>query len=687
MADILDKASEEDIKAELERRASENEGGGVSAFLKRLYKDYIPNTAKGALKGASAGATSLLTFPADLAASVANLVTDVPIPGEEIKKALGTAEQPSNGIERAAYNFSEGALPSAALGMLGGPGAAVVAGTVGGVLNMTGKTFFPNSPMMQAVTNMAPLGVSALRQAGRAIMPPATPKMQQDPVTGVHLTPGQTSGNLETLSKEEALRRGVKTSPLATQAYKAQDQGITSFFNTIQKTSGKIDTNPETLIPTVYKAFEAKDSSLIDSFKTANRQNFTAAERAGGGKAVIPTDNVLSKVDELIARFDNPEVPQMAGVSSAWKRVKAAYLEDVPAGAILGINGQPMIAASKKQNNITVERLQQNLAAWADAAKNGQYTPPGKAGNLFEGVAPGQVKGMARQVLNAYRADMDQAIAVGAPGAAQLKHARDQFKVGLEGINSWAGHPVVKHFSVENLSNLHPEQTYKMLSELENSQRVQAMAAIKTYDPDAWESIRVAAFKNKFDKALDPATGTLNTKKAFDTFNQLPDKEIAYLFPTKAEQSAAKSGLATLEQINRKNNFVNLDDQALNKAINEISSTAGAVYGAKGRYTTKLALDVVQSLLGRPQAVEQAAFLSFTPDGRALARAALSNKLDLNSIPKGSLEKYIQLSPFGRKVAVPVAASGIATQHQVTPETEIDLNAYEQEAKRRGLIP
>jgi len=669
----------EELEQEAERRKKER-GSDEGVFTK---------IGRGFVKGSSAGAAGLLSLPADIPAAALNAAgVDVPIPGQAWKESAGVAEPPTDPVERAAYNYGEGFTPAAGLGMVGGPAAAAVAGTVGGALNMAGKAFFPLSPALQALVNMLPLGVSVARQIGRNLMPTGKPKMVTDPETGTPLTPGQASENIEQLSKEEAMRRNVKTNPIATQAYEAQNQHITNFFKNVQKTAEKADIDPEIVYPKLYKAFENKNDTMITSFKQRNNRNFTAASAAGRGQPVIPMDGVLRKVNQLIANFDNPEIPGFSAMSSSWKRIKDAYLEEVsdPGSLILGANGQQAIPASTSivKNNVTIERLQQNLAAWADAAKTGSYAVPGKAGNMFEGVAPGQVKGFARQMLNAYREDMDTAIAKGVPGAAQLKFARDEFKNGLQEIEQWAAHPVVKNMSVEQITALEPEKVVKMFTELPNSQRLVAASAIKAQDPQAWEQIRVMSFRNYLKDAIDPKTKAFDPEKALTVFNKIPEKDLEYLLPTQAEKADFKSGMAVVEKLNKSKDYVKLDDEQLVKALDEISSLAGAIYGAKGRYVTKLTLDTLRNLAGRPQTVEQAAFMAFNPDGRALARAALSNKLDLNDIPKGSVEKYIQLSKFGRRVALPVAVSG-ATGAGIQKEQDPEMARLINEAQRRGL--
>lgn len=668
----------EELEQEAERRKK----------AKASEEGVMTRLGRGFARGSSSGAAGLISLPADIPAAALNAAgVDVPIPGQKWKESAGLQE-PEDPVERAAYNYGEGFTPAAGLGMVGGPAAAVVAGTVGGALNMAGKAFFPLSPALQALVNMLPLGVSAARQVGKAIMPTNKPKMVTDPDTGTQMTPGQASEEVELLSKEEVMRRNAKTNPIANQAYDAQQQHITGFFKNVQKTAERGDIDPEVVYPKLYKAFENKNDTMINSFKLRNNRNFTAATAAGGGKPVIPMNGVLSKVDQLIANFDNPEIPGFSAMSNSWKKVKDAYLEEVqiPGGVILGPNGQPLNPAQTKlvQHDITIERLQQNLAAWADAAKTGSYTAPGKAGNMFEGVAPGQVKGFARQMLNAYKSDMDAAIAKGVPGAKELKFARDQFKDGLTEIEQWASHPVVKNMSAEQITALEPEKIVKMFTELSPSQRAVAASAVRAQDPKTWEQVRVLAFREKMQEAIPKGTNTLDPEKAISVFRSLDKKDLDYLFPTKAEKAELESGLAVMDKLRKSKDFVKLTDEQLVKTLDEIESTAGAIYGARGRYMTKLALDVVRNVMGRPQTVEQAAFMAFNPDGRALARAALSGKLDLNDLPKGSLEQYIQLSKFGRRVALPVAVSGTAgmgVQKDQDPEMTRLLN----EAKRRGI--
>lgn len=63
--------------------------------------------------------------------------------------------------------------------------------------------------------------------------------------------------------------------------------------------------------------------------------------------------------------------------------------------------------------------MQKNLSTWSDAVYSGK-ADFGK-GNIFEGVAPGQAKGVAMTVLNGFRDALTKAIDEGVPGADKLK--------------------------------------------------------------------------------------------------------------------------------------------------------------------------------------------------------------------------------------------------------------------------
>lgn len=79
--------------------------------------------------------------------------------------------------------------------------------------------------------------------------------------------------------------------------------------------------------------------------------------------------------------------------------------------------------------------MQKNLSAWGEAAYSGK-ADFGK-GNIFEGVAPGQAKGIAISVLNGFKNSLDEAIDAGVPGADKLVDARDKFRQNIQKLSSF----------------------------------------------------------------------------------------------------------------------------------------------------------------------------------------------------------------------------------------------------------
>jgi hypothetical protein len=185
---------------------------------------------------------------------------------------------------------------------------------------------------------------------------------------------------------------------------------------------------------------------------------------------------------------------------------------------------------------IDIDRLQKNLSTWGEAAYSG--TANFGKGNIFEGVAPGQAKGIAIAVLNGFRKSLDEAIDNNVAGADELVEARDKFKANIARIEEFANRPLTKAFDVENVTDLVPEKVIADLKKLPISQR-QFLIDVMEKNPnievtEVLNSIR----REKFNDVLTAAQsrGAASTDPTFNiksALTELDNKkgEFADLFP------------------------------------------------------------------------------------------------------------------------------------------------------------
>lgn len=647
-----------------------------------------------AFGAASAGIdiTSLPFIPGDIVNEIVG--TEGPRAGKTYRKAFKQQKESDfPGYERF-FRFGEGAAPGAGFGFAaGGPLGAVVGGVGGGLANVSAKELFPESPVGQmAVQMVAPTGGGLLR-ARKAAVPSTertiTPSV--DPDTGLPITAGQRTGAPELLAEEQRVRGTLQGAPAAQQFDKAQAQSFEDFFDNIQQlqTSKKLtDTEISTGIIEQYDKF---NKGLINKFKAQNTTNFTNAKKVAGNADIIPTTNVQKEIDSLIAQYDNPEVPGLQAIANSLKKIKQELTTTKKTGGlIVSEKGVPIIpeTTTTKANNINIDRLQQNLSAWGDAAYRGTFASPGKNVSEFADASPGVVKGIARRVLTAFKNDLDEAAQSGVKGATALKDARDAYAKNIGAINEVASRPLNKYFDVASPSALVPEAVVKKFIGLPPSQKAEVASVLQSTRPDIWENLRERGFQTLMDKARNKGAAAnepkFNLSKFSEKLGELDDPAVSWLFPTKEEKNQFKAGLKLLQKVNQKGSFSDPTKGDMATALRTIQEGGGALGGAKIKYGVQFLTDAVRSVIGTADA-RKLSYLMFTPNGRQLIMEAAKGKPDLNKVGKLLDSFYLGTASSALTAKeVPTATERLGMS-QEDQSSFFTLEQLEAEAQSRGL--
>jgi hypothetical protein len=193
------------------------------------------------------------------------------------------------------------------------------------------------------------------------------------------------------------------------------------------------------------------------------------------------------------------------------------------------------------------------LSAWGEAVYSGK-ADFGK-GNIFEGVAPGQVKGIALSVLNGFRQSLDDAIDAGVPGAEKLKAARDNFKTNLATIEEFSNRPLAKYFDVPTTSALTAEDVLAKLSKVKPSERT-FLVDVLNKSPDGAMILDTATrtqFETLLDKARKSAAAAPEGSPNIDlkvVLRELNNKkgDFDWLFPNAADKTDALLAIQWLQK-------------------------------------------------------------------------------------------------------------------------------------------
>ena len=415
-----------------------------------------------------------------------------------------------------------------------------------------------------------------------------------------------------------------------------------------QKFSANPNLNAEQITQGIYKAYDNFATQLQNKFKATNTANFNKAKEEAGSSSIIPTNNVQQTIDRLIAQYDNPEVPGMQAIVGSLRRIKGELTTTTTTGGrLVDERGVPFAepTTTVSPNNISIDRLQQNLSAWGDAAYKGTYSVPGKKVSEFSDASPGVVKGIARQVLGAFRDDLNEAAESGVRGAGTLKQARDAFRENLQVLDDYASKPLVKYFDQPSANALVPEDVVTKFVNLPATQKADAAAVLRSARPDIWESLRSQGLGQILEPARIGDAAAAGSPKfdvgtALKQLGGLKDADIQWLFPTKEEKNLFRTGLEQIQRIQRRSSFMDLDPAQFNQAARTAAEGAGALKGAIAKYGVQTVVDSWRLMVGFADE-QKMAYMMFNPNGRQLIRELSKPNPNVDKVPTEAINTLV----------------------------------------------
>ena len=471
---------------------------------------------------------------------------------------------------RGAYEFGQAAAPATALSAAGLPGLFSrtplgLAGEFGvsGTTGVAAQQIAPDSPLAQLAIQASPYalkgGITTSRQA---LTRPTgqVPATVDDLLRVGRMTPGEATGSRVQLATEARVEGAPSIEAKGTGFRQAQAQDVSSFLDSVFKRASSQAVSPEQATTSAFTAFNNYGKSLTSQLRTQANKDFGEA-KATGGK--IDTTPVVSIVSEQLASIP-PEIAALAPVRNALQKIIDEY--SIPAqeakitpSTILGPTGEPAAvsitpAVPAGLREISIDRLQKNLSAWGEAVYSGK-ADFGK-GNIFEGVAPGQVKGIALSVLRGFRDSLDQASTEGVAGADKLIKARDNFKANLAKIEEYSNVPLTKYFDVETVSALTPEKVIDRLSKAAPSER-RFLAEVLQNSPDGaaiFDTVRKQQFNQVLNKASEAAAGAAADSPEFVVKSALTELgkrkgDFDYLFTNPKDKADALLAMQYMQKV------------------------------------------------------------------------------------------------------------------------------------------
>lgn len=693
-----------EIEAELQRRGETTSTGSV--FDKGSSLDEVKKFTTSLLKGSTKGIVDLVGGWGNLydylkESKDPNAFSSTGI-AQALNKLTGINIQSIPGY-RGAYEFGSAGAPAALATSMGVPGlfkpsTLGLAGEFGvaGTTGLLGQQIAPESPLAQLALQSTPyVAKSGLRSIGGMMTKPegTFPSVSetQSLANVGRLTPGELGLNRPQLATEAAVERAPSSGQKPVEFRQAQASDLESYLtNLFNKASGKT-LNPLETTQAVVTSFNNYGKSLASKLKSDARVDFNAAKSAGGLIDTTPVvDAITSKLGEI-----PPEVKALDPVKNAMQRIIDEYVTpEVPAqnipSTVLGPTGQPasvnVIPGTPASNlKINIDRLQKNLSTWGDAVYSGK-ADFGK-GNIFEGVAPGQAKGISMAVLNGFRDALDQAIANNVPGADKLVAARDKFKANIARIEQFSDRPLTKAFDVQNVTDLVPEDVMSKLKGLPPSQRQFLVDVMQNSPNPQVNEVLNTIRRSKFDDVLKSAQvqggaatdPTFSVKTALTELNK-KSGEFSDLFTNAKDLNDAKLAMNWMQRV-----LSSESPQMAGISGSEAYALGGAAGGsAQVRLGLKEVVPYIRNLVASPA---DFADVIFNPDYRkAMVDLATSKTMSqktvnaLKTLSKGSAALAARAGPM-----LETTAPQDQSQAPVQQETGPSLQDIEAELKARGI--
>jgi hypothetical protein len=618
--------------------------------------DFLRGAAGGAASG-GAGVAGLPLEIANLPNAISNYLagTGEPSPTQAMRQGLGVPNEPRSGAGQFAYNFMEGATPAAAITGAAtlNPALAAGAGLLGGVTNVAAKYYAPESPVAQTLFGLLPAGVAGLANVARTRVP-QVPKATALEDTSMTATAGQRTGSQALLRAEANVAATAEGQPIFKQAGLANVASAEDFANKIQTFSKNSNLTVTDIAKGTADAIDYQNNRVLNQFRVNNRKNFTAAKAEAGDERIFDTTNVNSSLDNAIATYGADTMPmELQAFAGKLKQVKANLIKESEPVTLLDAQGNPTVVKAQPETvKLTIDELQKNLESWGKSAKTGSYSEGGV--NLGE-VTSGTVKKLSRDVLNAFRQDLDAANLQGIKGADKLITAREEFKKGLNTVNEFQNQSLVKFFGdvkdptavIERLQNASPTERVTMFQVLQNSR------------PEVLDSLRSRALGN----VIEQAGGDL--PKLFTNLKDIAKQKAEagaintndFLFQTPLEKAKVNTLIRDLETVTRKVEIPKEPASALSRNTGE---AAGVGLGYKARLATNFAQDAWDSISGAVSSPEKLAWMMTNPNGQTLIResARLKAGQKLPNQMKSSLDFLASDALIGGTVSATAQAQG-----------------------------
>lgn len=591
---------------------------------------------------------------------------------------------------RGLFDFGQAAGPAVALSAAGLPGlfgrsATGLAGEglVAGATGVAAQQVAPDSPLAQLAIQASPYALrGGVMTARKSITSPTgqVPATVDDLLRVGRMTPGEATGSRVQLATEARVEAAPSIEAKGTSFRQAQSLDVESFLDSLFKRSSSQAKGAEETAQATVSAFNNYGKALTSQLRSQAAKDFGAAKSSGGK---IDTTPVVSIVSEQLANIP-PEIAALAPVRNALQRIIDEY--SIPAqeakvtpSTILGPTGEPASvsitpAVPAGLREISIDRLQKNLSAWGEAVYSGK-ADFGK-GNIFEGVAPGQVKGIALSVLRGFRDSLDQASTEGIAGADKLIKARDNFKANLAKIEEYSERPITKAFDVERATDLTAEKAVTRLVNATPSER-KFLVEVLNSSPDGtaiFDTVRRQQFNQILSKASEAASGAAADSPEFVIKAALTELgkrkgDFDYLFTNPKDKADALLAMQYMQKVLKSESTGSAGGL---KGGDVYATTRGFGGTSQTANLAKETVGLIRDIVANPNAFADVIFTPDTVKAMKEAQQATTVKKLTNVVTKlgdASAKFAPRVGPMVEtSQPVDISEQAPSKQQQITPE-------------------
>jgi len=310
--------------------------------------------------------------------------------------------------------------------------------------------------------------------------------------SGIPLSVGEETGSRMARMTEGGLRQSFMTADKARRFYSRQLETSLAKLDGIM---GKIDpTRPgqESAGSRIGDAFNGAVNRALDLRRHTAKRLFGAVDQAGANSPIIPTGQIVGKIDDLVSQLDVP------GAGDATKtliqRLKAVRKDYVPTT----INAAGDVVESEAIS-ITGAQASRLLSIWSTAAKG--------SGQVFKDIDKGQQRWVAREVLEGLNGALDDAIEAGGAGSATagaLRIARDAYRQDSQLIKELGQTTIGRLFN--SPVPVDPAAMAQRVAKMSGSELKRVLPILAREAPDVLPALRHSILSNALDAARAPAT-------------------------------------------------------------------------------------------------------------------------------------------------------------------------------------